>query len=406
MKFALTLCLMLTLTIFSYGQAQEKVLYSFGSVPNDGLDPTSALVSDSAGNLYGTAENGGTGQGGTIFELAPQSDGTWGETTIYNFCSLSNCDDGFFPEAGLVFDAKGNLYGTTTSGGSACANSSNRCGVAFELSPPPQPGSNWTLSVLYNFCSNFRSGLCLDGYEPTSQLIFDASGNLYGTTSNGSVNGNSGLAFELSPGTNGWTETILYNFCSIGSLCKDGYIPHGLTFDASGNLVGTTAGGGRFNKGLLYKLTPVSDGWAETVVFNFYGQNGGSAAPVTIDAIGNLYDTTQNSLFQANIERQQVRTRDFTSSVGYDSKSGVLIDLARNVLHGTTSAGGANSAGTVWEVNVQRQIVPIYTFCSQANCADGGRSQGNLLEDSSGNLYGTAPQGGAYSNGVVFKVIP
>ncbi|MGA2695204.1 MAG: choice-of-anchor tandem repeat GloVer-containing protein, partial [Terriglobales bacterium] len=165
------------------GQAQYKVLYSFGGVPNDAAYPY-GLIADSAGNLYG-AGGGGTSQEGSVFELSPQAGGAWTETVLYSFCSVSNCLDGIGPEASLVLDANGNLYGTTTEGGANCANTENRCGVAFELSPPQQPGGSWTETVLYNFCSNYQNRVCLDGFEPKSQLATDAAGNLYGTTYGG-----------------------------------------------------------------------------------------------------------------------------------------------------------------------------------------------------------------------------
>lgn len=404
MRSTLYLWLFLGATISGVGQtAQEKVLYNFGSTPNDGINPVSALVADASGNLYGTAEFGGTEQGGTVFELFPRSDGTWNETTIYNFCSMSNCEDGFYPQAGLVLDANGNLYGTASQGGSACAASSGECGVVFELSPSQD--ESWTLSILHSFCSNIQKGLCLDGYEPTSQLIFDASGNLYGTTLNGGANGNAGVAFELAPGSGGWTETVLYSFCSIGSTCKDGYFPNGVTFDSSGNLYGTTQHGGRFRQGVVFKLARNSGLWQESVVLDNY-INEISFAPVSFDAVGNLYATTEIGGFQLNVMHQSKRSRMFPNSVGSDSKAGVLIDPARNVLFGTTSIGGAANGGTVWEVNVARQLLPIYNFCSQPNCSDGIGSLSSLIEDASGNLYGTTAGGGAYGDGVVFEVTP
>ncbi len=405
MKFTLLACLTLAATMHAFGQAQEKVLYSFGGVPNDGLNPVSALVADGSGNLYGTAQNGGALQGGTVFELTPQMDGTWTETTIYNFCTLSNCFDGFWPQAGLVFDGGGNLYGTASSGGATCPKSSNRCGTAFELSPPQQPGGSWSLSVLYNFCSNFQSGICLDGFAPNSQLVFDASGNLYGTTSSGGMNGFGGVAFELSPGSTGWTETVLYTFCSTGGTCKDGDLPNGLAFDTLGKLFGTTAHGGQFRQGVVFKLTPDKGAWTESVVLNNYINESGTA-PISIDAAGNLYNATQIDMYQLNMARQRKRTRTYDATVGSNSLGGVLVDPVRNVLYGTTSVGGLNDSGTLWEVNVARQLVPIYNFCSLPNCADGARSSASLIEDSLGNLYGTTPVGGAYGNGVIFEVTP
>src|SRR5271168_3708065 len=169
-----------------------KVLWSFGGAPNDGAVSKGSLISDSAGNLYGTTSAGGDstapvcfGGCGTIFELSPNGDGTWSEVVLYSFCanySGFTCPDGASPEAGLVFDSKGNIYGTTSQGGIQCALNSAGCGAVFELSPPALPGGNWTESVLHTFCSNYNNSQCLDGNFPSSPLTIDASGNLYGTT--------------------------------------------------------------------------------------------------------------------------------------------------------------------------------------------------------------------------------
>src|SRR5579859_5163238 len=136
-------------------QVQYKVLWSFGGSPSDGQHPLGSLIFDRAGNLYGTTFAGGTGVGvgGTVFELSPNQEGSWSETILYNFCS-NQCMDGSEPEAGLVIDSAGNLYGTTYAGGQPCPGFGGTCGTIFELSPPASPGGTWTESVLYNFCSN------------------------------------------------------------------------------------------------------------------------------------------------------------------------------------------------------------------------------------------------------------
>jgi uncharacterized repeat protein (TIGR03803 family) len=181
----------------AFGQAQYTVLWSFGSVPNDGFQPVSSLIFDQNGNLYGTTEGGGANccatQSGIVFELSPTGNGGWTETILYNFCSkLSGdglCLDGAHPLAGLVFDSAGNLYGTTYSGGAYdCQNGLQGCGTVFELSPSSQGGA-WTETVLYNFCAGGLKGGCQDGAEPSSQLTMDTSGNLYGTTTTGGAGG-------------------------------------------------------------------------------------------------------------------------------------------------------------------------------------------------------------------------
>jgi uncharacterized repeat protein (TIGR03803 family) len=181
---------------------QYKVLWSFSGLPGDGADPVSGLVSDHAGNLYGTTQYGGANDGGTVFELSPNADGSWAETILYNFCGDKNeghCNDGQYPTTGLILDRAGNLYGTTNNGGSTdCLHNSYGCGTVFELSPS---AGVWTETVLYSFCADTN---CDDGYYPDSQLIFDGSGNLYSTTSSGGTgNGGYGTVFELSPSASG-----------------------------------------------------------------------------------------------------------------------------------------------------------------------------------------------------------
>jgi uncharacterized repeat protein (TIGR03803 family) len=159
----------------------ETVLYSFCSQFNcaDGDHPSAGLIMDGAGNLYGTTYYGGTSGGGVVFKLAP--DGT--ETVLYSFCSQSNCADGSDPEAGLIMDGAGNLYGTTSDGGGTFG------GVVFKLAP------DGTETVLYSFCS--QSG-CADGSYPEAGLIMDGAGNLYGTTLGGGTSG-TGVVFMVTP---------------------------------------------------------------------------------------------------------------------------------------------------------------------------------------------------------------
>src|SRR5271154_125792 len=240
----------------AFGQAQYKVLWNFAGAPNDGSEPTSNLVLDHHGNLYGTTLGGGSLANppcstigcGTVFELSPNPDGSWTNTILYKFCtnfSQAGCLDGAFPKAGLIFDVNGNLYGTTSNGGGKnCPLDGRGCGAVFELSPPALQGAAWTEALLYAFCATEMNDQCLDGGEPVSQLTFDSTGNLFGTTSAGGTGASpAGTVFELSPGPGGWTETVLYTFCSAGGfpVCPDGDQPQaGVTFDKAGSLYGTT----------------------------------------------------------------------------------------------------------------------------------------------------------------------
>jgi uncharacterized repeat protein (TIGR03803 family) len=238
-------------TVFELSPSQggggwtETVLYNFGH-GTDGAFPVGGLVIDTAGNLYGTTEEGGQGGSycqsygcGTVFELSP-SGGGWAETVLHNF----NGDDGNQPRAGLAADAAGNLYGTTIQGGPYCAPFG--CGTVFEVSP--SAGAGWTETTLYFFTDQ------PDGALPDAGVVLDADGNVYGTTSLGG-NENAGIAFEVSPRHGGWTETVLYSFDQITS----GFEPQsGLIVGRSGGLYGAVWSGGAYDFGLVYELTPPS----------------------------------------------------------------------------------------------------------------------------------------------------
>jgi uncharacterized repeat protein (TIGR03803 family) len=256
--------------------ATEKV-YSFNS--NDGAYSDSNVIFDAAGNLYGTTAYGGGGGScsagcGTVFELSRKSGGIK-ETVLHRFDD--NGKDGYYPYAGLVFDSSGNLYGTTAAGGdsTACVGG---CGTVFELTP--QAGGAWTETVLHSFDST-------DGYYPEANLILDASGNLYGSTPAGGAYGY-GTVFELTATPDGkWTEQVLYNF-------DGGYGSYGnLVSDASGNLYGTTGGGGAYGHGTVFELTPNADGgWTETILHSFNGSDGLQPLAGLILKSGDLYGTT------------------------------------------------------------------------------------------------------------------
>src|SRR5580698_4316016 len=230
-KMAFCPAVVVLLCGFAFGQ-QYKVLYSFCSAANcaDGEDSHGKLVFDKDGNIYGTTAAGGAYAGGAAFELS-SSNGIWTESVIYSFCvnDVRNCPDGYDPMAGLTFDNMGNLYGTTEGGGSF------GWGTVFELAPPSNPGGPWTETVLWSF------GAEGDGQNPLSDLIFDASGNLYGTTSRGGTYGG-GTVFQVVPVGQQWAENILFSF---GPDAFNGYNPQAeVVFDKSGNLYGTTFEGG------------------------------------------------------------------------------------------------------------------------------------------------------------------
>jgi uncharacterized repeat protein (TIGR03803 family) len=407
------------------GQTQYKVLWTFQGSPNDGARPAANLVMDSAGNLYGTTRLGGSGTmaSGVVFELLPQGNGTWTETILHNFCTRvvnGFCADGAYPQAGLILDRAGNLYGTTEGGGSGfeCFSGLGGCGTVFKLSPPSSPGGTWSERTLYGFCTVVSNGNCLDGNSPYGALTFDSSGNLYGTTSAGGsgtpkTQHGGGIVFELSHKSGKWTETVLYNFCSV-SECLDGLAPMaGVTLDKAGNLYGTTeSGGDPLGKGTLYQLSPSSNGWVETVLRNaMHSLAAGPLGTVSVDQLGNLYSTfsagEQNASF-GGVFRVGPHGGGtyflFDGNNGDEPVAGVLLDQKNGSLYGTTSGAG-NSVSTVFKMVAPAQLTVLYTFCSQPNCADGFGASAGVIEDNFGNLYGTTQYGGVNNLGVAYEVL-
>jgi uncharacterized repeat protein (TIGR03803 family) len=287
------------------GTWTESVLYSFGG-GTDGAVPFAGLIFDAAGNLYGTTYIGGNSTDcyihgcGTVFQLSPGAGGTWTENVLYKFCSADGCTDGSAPEAGLIFDTAGNLYGTTSWGGDSNLCGGIGCGLVFQLSPGT--GGAWTETVLHTF--HYRRAHNNDGATPYgAEVIFDAAGNLYGTTYAGGANGTGscgGTVFRLMPAGGGkWKEKVLYSFCIHGNndRCKYGCHPQaGLILDKAGNLYGTTADGP--NGGTAFELQPEKNSkWLWKALYMFCHQNGckdGSTpeASLVFDPAGNLYGTT------------------------------------------------------------------------------------------------------------------
>lgn len=373
------------------------------------------LVFDNAGNLYGTTQRGGANAGGTVFELSPAEGGDWTETVLYNFCAQTNCADGGLPFAGLVMDGLGNLYGTTITGGTYSGGTcgGGGCGTVFELSPPTQ-GDAWVETVLWNFKGNLNNDAAL----PIGRLNWDAVGNLYGTTESGGNSVSRGTVFELSPiSGGGWSESLLYIFCANGPPCPDGIEPMaGVSFDASGNIYGTTSSGAFDGKwGTAYRLTPQGGSWAETTLYKFTPQSGGSPqSVVNFDAVGNLYGTVSaggqgcGGVWRLTPRGDGVKEASslFESSGanGCSPLTGVFMDAKANTIVGTASTGGAFNGGTIFTISGTKQKV-VYNFCQQAGCTDGKTPSGSFT--SRGNaLYSTTAKGGTFNRGVVFAITP
>ena len=426
--------------------SQQKALYSFcatavGFYCIDGAFPLAGLIQDDSGNLYGTTEDGGAGGAGTVFQLTPNKTKTvWAHKVLYRFCAQGggNCTDGAFPEAGVIRDASGHLYGTTDDGGAGGE------GTVFELTPPAPGKTLWKEKVLYSFCTQSD---CIDGAFPDAGLIQDASGNLYGTTTEGGTAGG-GTVFELmppAPGKTLWKEIVLYSFCGGGD-CSDGRRPEArLIRDAlSGNLFGTTSEGGTSDDGTVFELTPPATGqtlWTETVLYSFCAQSNctdGDApeARLTRDPSGNLYGTTAfggtfgdagvvfqltppamgQTLWTETVLHSFCARGGRNCTDGERPEAGLIRDASAN-LYGTTDEGGAAGGGTVFELTppapgktLWTETV-LYSFCVQggSNCTDGSFPAADLIRDASGHLYGTTSEGGANSvacgGGTVFELV-
>jgi uncharacterized repeat protein (TIGR03803 family) len=272
------------LTPHADGSWKQKVLHSFRGV--DGNQTSAGLILDAAGSLYGSTYSGGAYGAGAVFKMTRNANGRWKEMSLHSF---TGGRDGANPYARLIFDQAGNLYGTTAGG-------NNSAGDVFELEP--KPDGSWKLSVLHAF----KGGE--DGSTPWTDLIFDPTGNLYGTTKYGGDYGY-GTVFQLTPKADGsWNEKVLHSFAG-----KDGRAPTaGVILDAAGSLYGTTNLGGDFSKclflgsgvgcGVVFKLAPTSNGeWQETVLHRFHEHPGDLPyAGLIPDAAGNLYGTTSGDL--------------------------------------------------------------------------------------------------------------
>ncbi|HSZ63443.1 MAG TPA: choice-of-anchor tandem repeat GloVer-containing protein [Terriglobales bacterium] len=320
----------------------ETVLYNFCSQPNcvDGENPVASLTPDGAGNFYGTTQLGGANMYGTVYELSPNGAGGYNESVLYSFCSLLYCTDGSSPDSNVTFDGHGNLYGTTYYGGSFAFGAYSGYGLVFELSPAPgggcpggsNSGHGWCETVLYSFMST------PDGAFPFAGLTLDATGNLYGTTFGGGTG--AGTVYELSPnGRGGWNEQVIYD--------RGGY--PGLTMDGSGNLYGADD----LKAGHVFKLSPNgSGGWNATILHSFAGGPNDGADPEgtpVLDSAGNIY--------------------------------------------GTTVIGGVNKGlGTVWKLTPS---AGAYTeeILRSSIWNDGANPKAAIVLDSSGNIYATTTFG-------------
>jgi uncharacterized repeat protein (TIGR03803 family) len=332
-------------TVFKIdAKGNETVVHSFSGSP-DGYGPLAGLVKGSDGNLYGTTAYGGLYGFGTIFEVSK----TGQETVLYSFSGYPA--DGAYPQAGLIRDAAGNLYGTTEFGGPGSCQDNNGnaegCGTAFVFS------NNGVETMLHGFAYGTT-----DGQSPIARLLLDAAGNLYCTTYSGGTQ-EMGTVFKVTPSG---TETVLHSFAGA----PDGAGPEAGLISEAGIFYGTTYQGGASNYGTVFELTEEGQ---ETVLYSFSAlhRDGRSpAAALVRDSSGNLYGTTQAG--------------------GIETKY---------------CDGGC---GVIFKISSAGKETVLHRFAGYP--IEGSSPIGPLLRDSLGNLYGTTFSGGTAEEGTVFEFAP
>jgi uncharacterized repeat protein (TIGR03803 family) len=371
------------------GAKTFSVVFTFTD-PSQGFMSQGPLLTDTAGNLYGTASDGGANNNGTVYKVYPSGI----LTVLHSF--PTGTFDGDDPMGGLVMDNRGtHVYGVTYLGGNhraLCGLSG--CGIIFRVTPTGEE------QIVYRFGE--KDGL--SGSKPQVGLIADPEGDFYGTATFGGTNG-TGVVFRLSK----WTYTVLHNFGpAYGG--GDGAYPQGpLLRDSAGNLYGTTGFGGQFGDGTVFKIDTAGN---ESVLYSFTGGADGTQPYNNLvrDFAGNLYGTTISSqdltgtIFKLHTSGKLTVLYTF-ASVGTFS-NGIVRDDSGNIYGGTTPSQDA--FGTLFKLDTSGNMTVLHTFTGGA---DGG-SPGNLVMDAAGNIYGPTLQGGDLNCaaaggggcGVIFKL--
>jgi uncharacterized repeat protein (TIGR03803 family) len=346
MKSVLTLILLSVLTpLAAHAQFFTKLADFHGT---NGAGSEDSMVESVDGNLYGTTNVGGTGvapagtDGGSVFRFSPASGAI---ATLYSFCQTADCPTGEYPASPLTLSHSGNLYGTSQGGGVSFG------GTVFEIT------QNDEFHLFYSFCVEAS---CPDGSALDAGLVQASDGNFYGGTSQRGPYG-LGTLFKMTP--RGQVTTI-HSFCAE-SGCPDGARIFASLIDANdGNLYGTTTEGGGQNMGTIFKLTPSG---VLTTLYSFCSQPACSdgAVPAT-------------KLLQ-----------------GKDGH-----------FYGLTIQGGTNGTGTFFRLTAKGVFTTLYSFCSPTSCADGSYPEGDIVQATDGNFYGTSGYGGDNNFGTVFRIRP
>jgi uncharacterized repeat protein (TIGR03803 family) len=405
--------LAMALTVGPASAAKIEVLHRFVTV-SKGARPRADLISDASGVLYGTTYTGSNDGNGTVFELLPPTGNSkhWTEQVLHHFGK--NTKHGIFPQSALALDSAGNLYGTTSEGGTKTDG-----GVAFELIRPTGGTGEWEEKILHKFTTG------QDGGTPDGSLVFGADGSLYGTAGYGGYGG-AGVVYKLTQTQSGdWTQTILYSFANDAN---GGYPYCTLTFDPAGNIYGVTANGGNAGNGVVFELSPPTNGgfWTETTLHSFDAETDGlyPRAGVIRDSSGNLYGTTEaggsigyGTVFEVSPPAKGGTTWTetilhnfgFSPDGGTPGYSTLLMDSLQN-LYGTTQTGGTAKNGVVFKIsppakkNGDWTETVLHTFTGSP---DGSQPESGLLMQADGSMIGTTLFGGTGNNyGLIFKITP
>jgi uncharacterized repeat protein (TIGR03803 family) len=329
------LALILAVAIPSTAQTFTS-LHSFTGT--DGSYPYAGLIQSTSGKLLGTTSYGGAFSGGTVFMVTPA--GTL--TSLYSFCKLASCADGFGPRGPLVQATNGKYYGVTFGGGPF-----DNFGTLYQIT------NSGALTTLYTFC---QLSECADGEAPYGGMVQALNGVLYGTTNAGGTHGG-GTVFDIK--TSGGTPTILYSFCAL-SECADGTAPQATLIQGTdNNFYGSNYYGGAFTYyGNVFKISPAG---VFTSLHSFDGTDGD-------EPIGGLTQATDGNFY------------------------------------GTTQVDGVNGYGTVYKITSGGTLTTLYNFCVSSACPDGSFPEDSLVQGTDGNLYGTTFSGGAFGKGTIFSI--
>lgn len=397
---ALVISLVLVMLSNASANPEFKVLHRFYAGKNNNGGAYAGLTLDAKGHLYGTTWGGGAYGNGTVFELVPAVKGSWRINVQHSF----NRSDGASPWGTLTFDGRSTLYGTTSLDGP------NGVGTVFEMT---RSSGGWTFQLI-------------DDYGSRGGVVLDQAGNLYGNVGPGDYD--NGAVTQLTPNSDGWTQSYLYSFCNKPH-CPDGAIPvSGVIFDAAGNLYGTTEYGGMgqlggLGGGTAYQLKRESDGtWEHSVLHNFPAFQGDGfhlLDGLVLDKLGDLYGATIQGgstgcgmLFKlthgANGWKESV-VHDFTQPTNGCGPSAVAFDQAGN-LYGTAGGGTGQceaGCGVVFKLTPGSGGKWNYSVLHHFTGNDGAYPDAGVILDKKGNLYGTTELGGGgHSVGVVFEITP